>query len=385
MAVGKVNIGSGGGGKLNIFTQLSEPKTKEGIWIKTDRLKKEVINDNQLYFANAWITDTSLLPSPPYSYVFSSAIVSVGNDIYLFSGGYLSKFNRLENTWTVIGSAPFGTSACYAFYYNGEIYVFSATGSYKYNILNNTWSGIASPTQPHYKGYNVIIGSKIYASYGSPSDIGTQSNYLEEYDIPTNTWKTLISTGAGRSACGIAYGNGFFMLGGNTTSVDTEKRFRYYDVSTNTITDKGTLPVLGSNVTGIVVGDTLYVMPYSDGRFYKYDIKGNVWTQLPGLGATTTFKEAVMVGDRMYIISSLKMYIFSFTAKVYEEGSCVLTRSSDKSGKYMTELVSLSKPIEGQFPRLLSCFDDIWMYYDGNLQTLPTYYGDGTKWMKFKN
>ena len=50
MATGRVNVGGGGSG-LNIFTQLSEPAIKEGIWIQTTKSYRKAIIERSIFLS----------------------------------------------------------------------------------------------------------------------------------------------------------------------------------------------------------------------------------------------------------------------------------------------------------------------------------------------
>ena len=90
---------------MNIFTQLTEPETKYGLWIKSNEPYTNIINKNQS-------TEPIKLTDIPYNY--NNCIpVYYNNDIYLFgtntdgSKRNAYKFNIVTQTYTKLTYIPF--------------------------------------------------------------------------------------------------------------------------------------------------------------------------------------------------------------------------------------------------------------------------------------
>lgn len=66
--------------------------------------------------------------------------------------------------------------------------------------------------------------------------------------------------------------------------------------------------------------------------------------------------------------------------KIFEDNSIVIKQGTI----YSTQIIPSPQEISG---RIVNKFDDAWhnTRENGLNNTIPTYYGDGTSWIKFKN
>lgn len=399
MATGRVNIGGGGGG-LNVYAQLTEPRNKEGIWVKTDAKAKKVINDLKMWFENTWLAGAAIdeYPPLPVQIGFETKMVPYKDYIYMFLGGTINsrtvyRFNTITKLWSVVlTDAPMDLNQTWKVYKGNMVYIFGFTQGYSYNLETGIWTEIAvNPQTKHLGGYTTVVGEYIYALGGSISYAGTMDTSAEVYDIQNNVWTNMnLPTGtniAGRRASALTYGNGFFALGGFITSAGGEFRFRYFDLATNAFTSLPSLPRGTGRPLGVIIDNHVYVR-FDSSFFYKYNIDTGLWTAIPGApdgGNSSLSIMFVKHKDMLYTNAYLNMAVYTFTTKSYEEGTMIIVRRSDKIGSYYTELSSVKDGIQGVYNRLLSSFDDAFIYYDGELQEDSFYYGDGTQWIRFKN
>ena len=77
---------------------------------------------------------------------------------------------------------------------------------------------------------------------------------------------------------------------------------------------------------------------------------------------------------------------FSKTHEKHDPYTLVLQISNSHDGPYSTAFVNASSLITGENNRFVSNFDDVFFIGEDGIDTTdPIYYGDGTKWVKFKN
>ena len=159
----EINVGSSGGGskgKLNVFAQLIEPKTKDGIWIKTER--------------TVTVGGYTKLADIPYNFQ-NGSVVAVGTDIFLFgtistsgNADYAYKYDTLTNTYTKLRNVPYK-------FYNGsavaigtDVFLFGTKEldyyryAYKYDTLTNTYTKLADTPYNFYNGDVVAIETNIF-------------------------------------------------------------------------------------------------------------------------------------------------------------------------------------------------------------------------------
>lgn len=82
MATGRVNVS--GGTRLNIFTQLNAPASKEGIWLQCNETFKNVLIDNRWWRKNTWIeSGRQIFKDVPYDSTYPATVCLI-DDIYAF-------------------------------------------------------------------------------------------------------------------------------------------------------------------------------------------------------------------------------------------------------------------------------------------------------------
>lgn len=409
MATGRVNVGGGSSG-LNVFTQLTEPSTKEGIWLQTSESYKKVVNDRELFFANAWIDPAyNMFADVPNTQYYTTTTV-VGLKVYVLKSSR-GDVNTIKNL-------------------------------YEYDTVKNTWTELAPPPFQAEATSIVAIGEKIHAVGGMSRTSATIYNakgFHFVYDTSSNIWTELpmLPMGILRATVATANGKIYVMGGDSSDGGGIEKRCSVYNPANQTWSTLGTLPsTYNSKVPkAIVISGDIYIF-YNNYQFYKYTIESNTWT-LEGSSPTLIYQATMTsVGEKIYLIGvgQTRIGIFDTVTKIYKDDalipgvftgesisiefvngmiytfgstfngikgkvlgysfrtksfdnlSFVLFRNHENKGSFYTELISPSKRLAGMEPlRITSGFNNAWLFKDGDLQEYPSYYGDGEKWIKFKN
>lgn len=388
------NSSSGGGGNLNIFTGLTEPETKQGVWIQTDREYQKVVNDTQLYFADAWITQSQYPVIPKIVSKGASDTFTVNTDIYIDTGNPLglSKFDTINKVFTELGAMGSGGTVILSCIMDGYLYRYTRgdVSNYylvKIDLVTKNTEYMLRP--PSVIGINNAISfvhnNQLYLFGG-----GASNNTLVRYNKENNTYTNLASHPSQLTGATI-------QIVGDLIYTFQSRNVRTYDFLSNLWSSvEQTAPYDIDDSTSISIGKNIYLIGLYFNSLsvlsYSYDTESKVYTAIPVLPISRRLALSEFVDGKMYVFGGTdvsarnSMNVFSFDAKVFDEDTFLLMRLNEFSGQHKTELVSPSVPIEGEFPTIKSSFDNAWMYYDSDIQEfLPTYYGDGTQWVKFKN
>lgn len=403
------NHGVGGGGnkgsKLNVFTQLNEPTIKEGVWIQTEHNHRKVVNDTELYFSNDWV-NPSLGLVASYPAVFTNySLVSHGQYVYAIGGLQINtavvncyRYDTILNVWSQIANMPSSVFGAKCVSVGQYIYVIggregtSEPGSRlvrRYDTITNTWTSLMLiPQAGKYNHGLVATDTKIYLIGGdaiASSTMGTSD--LVIYDIATNTWSSGSSLVEVNSSPQVAIIGDFIWLMGGTNQSTRRTRVMRYSIANNTWEQVTTHlnNFQSHNYWMFSIGTNLYI-PFLNNGVYKYNTLVNTW-ELITPTVYGNFLNSTKLNNRFYVIAgaSTSNTYFSFTAKPFDENTFLLFRSHERLGSYYTQLLSSDKGIEGAFNRVLSGFNNAWLYVNGDIQEYPTYYGNGIEWVKFKN
>lgn len=418
--------GGGGGSKINIFCQPTEPKTKRGIWIQSSEVNsvKEIICDDSVFMAGAYVPNAQQLGGDLAYY----SAIEYNGEIHYFYGNYGNYSNTFAHRIYNISTKEYrfgtiaptnGAARLYgdAFLMGGEIFLMGGTSKTTsmtvYNPQSDTYRTMSHPNIydagfTMYNGFVYAFGGW-YESYGSQcvAKIDLSNG------VATNLGSNLLPE-ANLKCCAVTIGDKAYIFGGNKinqSSVYNNKMFVYnYETKVVTIHPAIT-PFKSVYAKPIAVGTKIYVFsPCEEGLgSYKgdtwvFDTLSGTWTKLmASMNYVNQGIVPVKVGNKIYIYGGYgcndtsigegsassnaihsTMRIFSLESKQYSEGQVVMERIIANIGKYNTQLFETSTKIQGisYFP---CYFDNVWLFKDKNLQEFPTYYGNGSSWIKFKN
>lgn len=395
----------GGASKLNVYTGMSEPTKKEGIWIQTNKSFNKVVTDKEIFLGNTW-TPSSAYGTIPFTPGNNSGVVC-GKKIYIIhqTNNLLWIYDTVSKTWSNGTPPPYsggqfasGVAIDTDIYFSGGYGASASIKSfYKYNTLNDTWSQLADlPTATEWHG-SVTNGSKII-TFGGTS--GSAANALVySYDIATNVWTTKTSMPKALvQHTAKLVGNLVFIMGGRSYSsgslgANNTTNYHYNIDSDTWTTITSVIPSATYNSIAICIGQYIYIICKNTttagvSKLYKYDTVNDTWAVLADTPSTSTSYGSTggFIDSLFYVIRSATTVIeaYSFTDKIFDENSLVLVKNNLTSGTFYTELITPLKPLEGLFTRLVNGFNDVWLFADSKLNEYPSYYGDGTQWIKFK-
>ena len=377
--------------KPNIFVQSTEPTSKDGIWIETnDYQMSNVTATDMLTFTNGSWNTTKMANTTDLPYSFHrGASVSIGADIYIFGGGggatTAYKYNILTDTYASLTTIPFrfyfGSTASI----NTDVYLFGGsyakTTAYKYDILTDTYTQLNDIPYNFTASGIAVIGTNIYL-FGSASSGDYRKAY--KYNIFTNSY-TQLSDIPYNFAYGsvVSIGTDIYLLGGDFSKNTVYK----YNTITNTYTQLTDIPYDFVEGSAVSLGTNIYLFgsKYDTRMTYEYDTLLDTYTQLTDTPYAFAYGATVIIDDgdcyEIYLLGGeqnpTKLQILELDTISFNNNNVIVLQDKPK---YNTKLLSNGSNIE-------SFFNNAWFYttQDGLIKNIPTYYGNGTSWIKFKN
>ena len=398
MAANVRAIESGGGIGLNIFTQETEPETKDGVWIKTANLYESVEISSKTYqntisegIYDGWIEKSTL----PYEFSNSCA-VNYNGEIHILGNktGSTNHYKFDGSTWTKVSTLPYAFCVGSAVVYNNEIHILGGgvgnnnTHSH-YKFDGSSWAKVSSILPYIFNnGSAVVYNNEIHI-------LGGTNGRTNHYKFNGSSW-TKVSTLPRNfyNGSAVVYNNEIHILGGynaknkhnvfNGTSWASDKNlpgdYEYGDVY-------GDAAVVYDNAIHILGGK------YSSTSTYDYKFDGSSWTKVSTLPYGFNNGSAVVYNNEIHILGGdystdtpTKHYATHTVPNNYSGTKIAIYQNpSNAAGVYATNFIS-GVPITGENNKFPSGFDDVYYIDDsGNVEESPTYYGDGTQWIKLKN
>jgi len=380
-----------GEAKPNIFCQLEEPSSKDGIWLQTDK-EYDIVN-----FADSPIShwETTKEADTPYDIGTTqggkSGIIAVDDYIYFFGGSNSNtqtlayKYNINTKLYTRLTDIPYNFSGN-LIYIDGHIYLIGGYPNYykmtKYDIENNSYITLSDIPYPVNNASITSVGTDIYL-FGGEGNSSWTSWYTKayKYDTLTDTYTQLQDLSGGTfRGCAVTVGTDIYLFDGE----HTWKSLYKYDTLTNSCIKLGnrTIPLYCEKSRAFYFNGDIYILLGQNATsVYKYSIDNNTFTLIEGSenSSFSNYRIACMKDNIIYVVQQTKLYKFIV---VDNEDKSVIV--SQKSSDYTTHLFNKSNNMKNNAK---FSFDNVWYYtiQDGLDDTIPTYYGDGTQWINFKN
>lgn len=379
--------------KPNVFMQETEPEVKEGIWIQSNNNVNKIKSvENLITGEGEWADTYSNLPHNIWQ---SAAAVSIGNDIYIF-GGYGSanykkayKYDTLTNVYTQLADIPYTFQTGRVTAIGTDIYLFGGYNNfytaYKYDTLTDTYTQLTNIPYAYYGAGISAVGTDIYL-FGTKHKVADKLK-VYKYDTLTNSYTQLenISVVSGYSdiQCLSINTNIYIFFAGSNTNTNLYK----YDTLTKIYSPLSKSPfAYGSAMC--VNNDNIYLFignsSDTQNLAYKYDTITDTYTQLTNIPHGFLAGNVVSVLNKIYLLGGdshmTMIQVYELPILSFDDKTIILIQGT---GQYKTQLYE-NEDIDG---RLLYSFDDVKYNTteDGLDDTLPTYYGTGTEWVKFKN
>ena len=389
---------------------MNEPEKKDGIWIQTNNQYEHILINQKYsnYQSGVWSSDT---PLPQGAY--TACNVSYNNEIYTILGvgadetdvnQRIYKYNN--GTWSLLGSSPryFLSSEGSAIFYNGQLYMAFGGAHYDplgyiYRYKNNDFSNyytnaervtISSnriPTQCNLISYNNIL----YCIYADRDEYTinackVNNDFSVTEVIPAYENKQTIINWL---FVGIFNGNVYVLCDGILYSTNSIE-----NIKSNTLSKKLQIPNYNSSgVPGSACIKDNVMHIFLKSAHYVTD--GNTITQISTLPHEHCYSNGCTIYGDLHLIagnanntngSTADHIKFQSPQKVYSPNTLIINRGNSNSGVYLTAINDNSEIIKGNNNRFVSGFDDCFYFADSAFDwNAPMYYGDGSRWIKFKN
>ena len=373
----------------NIFISPDEPSSKEGIWLQTsDKTYNKIITDYNVLESAKWVKKDNY---PKLPTTFSSCDGElVGNEFYIFGGTNAYKMNLDTNEFTKLTDIPFNFTDGFTALFKGNIYLFYSPDNpkavYKYTISTDSYEKLEDFVEdiPRGDAYGNDELGYIFMNYYSG---------FYKYNPETGE-KTRIygPTWDGGTALA-AMGDYLYILG---SYVNNGKYACRYNMRTGDVYKfDDTIPYAIRGGNGMTVGTDIYLIgnngsnasDFDSQRLLKYDTITSKWTSVDGRPVGLKNGASCVYDNKLYTfggsLGSDDIYVFATESSTYDDDAVIIHCAKNNFGNYSTQLFQADN-IDG---RLLYSFYDVYYYSleSGLDKSIPTYYGDGEKWVKFKN
>ena len=394
------------GATLNIFMQETEPEIKKGIWLQSNENHDVISTHSSADFEDSEPSVVGDIPTGSFYCVTGV----VGEDIYIYGGslsatggtfvsGDMCKFNVKTNKITQLKTGQ-GSYMPRIAIVGDNIYIFiiqPTSGSsdrrvYKYSIANDTYTTVSNLPSERANPSVVAVGTDIYIIGGRDSVSGGYvQNTMFKYNTLNDSYSTLQMPFHYQGTSCIAIGTDIYIFRSNTsTDISSSVATSYkYDTLSGKYTQIADFPTSSMTVGPVTDGTNIYFLNSAGKSSYIYDTLTNTYTEraditssVNGWGFGLAYSDGSLYhfGGCVNSVGITTIYKTPIETKevVFEKNTLVIIQNETNTMK--TELIENIK-------NLLIPFNDIRYYNieDGFIDTIPTYYGDGKQWIKFKN
>ena len=357
---------------------MNEPEKKDGIWIQTNNQYEHILI-NQQYYNNENGVWSEL---PNINWVKDA--VSYNNSIYQFTNNYCYKYN---NGWVQLTNSPCIVNK--AVVHNGNIYIFSENNPSKCYIFNgNIYTAIIDAP--------VTIGGPILSYGGSIHAFQCTDRYYYKYNGVSWTQMFQIDYAPYSNIMTAVVFGGYmhvyklFGVSANYYKVHLiiDNAGNKWDGATNDIPENAS-----RRADMCVYNNEVHLLVYDDGGAKHYKSSDLInWQLVDTLPSkfVGVFKILVHNGDiHAFMMHNFDEYFhvqYQAPEKIYSSNTLIINRGNSNFGAYLTAINDNSEIIKGNNNRFVSGFDDCFYFADSAFDwNAPMYYGDGSRWIKFKN
>lgn len=375
---------------LNVFVQPEEPECKDGVWLQTEPFNYEDFTvDEDMHIVGEmeglekWPKDTM-----PYQYNHGAAGDSTGYFLSYNTAIFFFPYNNYTTErWATLEDSP---QTLYA--YDGYLYSFSSkvNASARFNIATKEKESIpVVPVSATGRCYVAGVKRKIYLLIPGALSV------VHVYDIDTQEWSTVsgpqtqsfLKGSLSGSLQGLPVWDGKIVVphwvsGSGYSNYLT----RLYDPETQIWSNAPSC--LNREVCAMaLVGTDLYMIDRSSGKgLYKGDLVANKATKIT-LPFNVDVADDVIFNCNDQLVyhstATRRTHTFAADTSSYDHDTIVIVQGKFRDTNYLVTLYNVPKTGVGNFKWPLS---DILPYIEGEFKGgIPTYYGNGTEWIKFKN
>lgn len=390
---------------MNVFIQEEQPEGFEGIWIQEPKRNWTTLYNDEYIPVKDQLEATGLNTKTADA---TETWVRVGNYYYSICDKTIRQYT-IDKPQLLIKSIPLTTtnrSYTYTFVHNNKIY---SIGSKDWLEFDPETEGVRiMPTlDGHSTGISYTDGENHYAYHEGILYCFSPGGCVK-FIFDTETVEPLaqygdVNQGFGPYTMSPIVNNKIYLTGfkrsggwdGHSVAYNIETNSYQYDNLVYAINSANK----GGNYLGsaVLVGKYLYTMKVSSKTGYglhRINVDTNEVTHLDilpfsGVGNVWGWSSDAHVANiegRLVLFSGgqggNQVYRLEDDTLEYEDGSLIITEGKYWNGVMHTGLYQLPKPTRG---RITYPFYDAVFVRDGEKSLAPTYYGNGTEWVKFKN
>ena len=384
----------------NVFVQDEEPVIKEGIWLQVNAEQHpftDIVIDNQPVIPYKWqIATRKFLPYGNNSTMMynnaphfcSRGYQRVGN--YLFQIGrhhYLMAYdlNDLSKMPVSLGGSGYGIND----YPCAGSLVY--TGEYLYSFGKPSYASKYDPIARKALNTSIRLGNGYIGAAFCPGDkkiYGFSGSYTYALDTTTDTETSFMNTRGNDIQYVLAWGDYIVWIYSNKSPriEDALHNYSLVDVPASLANLRITTDALTyshAEVDGVVyLGNKDHMYMIDKNTFECTDVSDTFYDDsLDNLFGMYSYN------GQLYGITGSDVWDkyltdIEFTGKDYDNNSLLIIQSRLRHSMLETQL--WNNICKGRF---LYSFYDVYYYNTetGINKEIPTYYGDGEKWIKFKN
>lgn len=413
--------GSTSTASLNVFCQSEEPEIKEGIWIQSDKGYSNVVVNTSIHNVEASLVDVQTEYPNLYNCSSSASFLGMKDSIAYLSynaSGSVIKYHldtdTVESSVTLSNFKNYRGAKCILGDY---LYTFAGSADYDYGSTNYTYYTYryslsdltATPTTlariPAYSSSCKAIPDVnnnciyIYGSFSGGGDFSETDRKakLYKYDVANDKFTLIVSdvdytvhTNIYFDCANVGleivdnYLYTFFYGQGKKINLNTGEVILLSNFSDSGHTSFHTaIYIKEANIIYILIGDTPPLIYYD----IATDTYKTVYESVYDYNATSNGVFYPFIINNRIFFNPQTVLEFELNPKTFSNGDFLIQRKDNLYGKYHTQLYGNSGEDFGlSIGRFETTFDDAWLYTNGDFDTtLPTYYGDGRQWVKFKN
>jgi len=257
-----------------------------------------------------------------------------------------------DGIWSELQGLPEARQECPAVLLQGKIYVaggmmnFSATAVNRfesYDIRSNRWQRLADlPLAVHHTAI-AAVGGRIYVM-GGATGTSTPTDRVFAYDPGANTWSEKARLPrATWAAAAVTYQERIYLISGTaapnfSSNPGVPHTQVYTPASDSWSTNYASIPLPRNHMAAVRIGTQVYISPgrtanaadLADRRMHRYDLVGNVWTELAQLPEFYRSGSAMaQVHGTLYLIGGEGSGSVLNKVHAYDPGSNVWRRVPD--------------------------------------------------------
>lgn len=369
---------------LNIFIQEDEPETKDGIWLQTTPRNVEHLCVDEDIIKEGELEGEEKYPVPAYYWKHCH---EHNGFIWYWVGAQIHKCDKNFNVLEKI-DVP-NTYGDVTFKYKNCLYNFQQNKYdwWEFNLDTLQLRAMPKMLVAYYDFYMNfgILNDKLYTFYGNSGNNNIRDSV---FDFKTETWSQLTVGGRVRGA----------KYGLKAPAPVIDGKLLLLNCTHNTSSDQRT-GVLYDPINGVSQTETSYLNKFTGGSIGGmiihqgkiYRIIGNIlWVH--DLETGDNISKITLPESRDYLnlmfeqifasTPNKRPYALAKDTSKFQSQSLVITQGKYKSTQYRTAMYQLPEFLQG---KMLWSIHDVAYYDTDDFVSVPTYYGDGTQWIRFKN